>query len=81
MEGATFKYHCPSYTHHLTVIYGPPDTSIVQFISDLTDVLEEYVNWHGCHTKLHDFNIQVNEENDSDTINLSDFLNTFDHKK
>ena len=44
MEGATFMYHCPSYTHHLTIVYRPPDTSIVQFISDLTDVLEEYVN-------------------------------------
>ena len=44
MEGATFMHHCPSYTHHLTVIYRPPDTSVVQFISDLTDVLEEYVN-------------------------------------
>ena len=39
MEGATFVYHCTSYTHHLTVVYRPPDTSVVQFISDLTDVL------------------------------------------
>ena len=44
MEGTTFTYYCPAYTHHLTVVYRPPDTSIVQFISDLTDVLEEYVN-------------------------------------
>ena len=44
MEGATFMYHCPSYTHHLSVVYRPPDTSVVQFFSDLTDVLEEYVN-------------------------------------
>ena len=43
MEGATFIYHCPSYTHHITVVYRPPDTSGVQFISDLIDVLEEYV--------------------------------------
>ena len=58
--------------------YRPPDTSVVQFISDLTDVLEEYVNQHSCHTILGDFNIQINDENDSDTINFNDFLNTFD---
>ena len=28
MEGATFKYHCPPYTHHLTAVYRTPDTSI-----------------------------------------------------
>ena len=71
-------YHCPSYTHHLTVVYRLPDTSVVQFISDLTDVLEEYVNWHGSHTILGDFNIWINDENDSDTINFNHFLNTFD---
>ena len=78
MEGATFTYHCPSYIHHLTCVYRSPDTSVVQFISDLIDVLEEYVNWHSCHTILGDFNIWINDENDSDTINFDDFLNTFD---
>ena len=29
MEGATFIYHCSSYTHHLTVVFRPPDTSEV----------------------------------------------------
>ena len=28
-DRATFTYHCPSYTHHLTVVYRPPDTSVV----------------------------------------------------
>ena len=78
MERATFTYHCPSYTHHLEVVYRSPDTSIVQFISDLTDVLEEYVNCHGCHTILSDFNIWINDENDSDTISFNDSLNTLD---
>ena len=54
------------------------DTSIVQFIGDLIDVLKEYVNWHGQHTILGYFNIQINDENDSDSINFNDFLNTFD---
>ena len=78
MEGATFTYHCPSYTHHLTVVYRPPDASVVQFISNLTDILEEYVNCHGHHTILGDFNIWTNYEKDSDTIIFNDFLDTFD---
>ena len=78
MEGVTFMYHCPSYNHHLTVVYRPPDTSVVQFTSDLTDALEEYVNQHGHHTILGDFSVWINDKNDSDMINFSDFLNTFD---
>ena len=75
MEGATFMYHCPSYTNHLTVVYRPPDTRAVQFISNSTEVVEEYVNWHGHHTILGNFKIQINDENDSDTINFNNFLN------
>ena len=42
MEGATFMYHCPSFTHHLTVVYRPPGTSIVQFISNLTELSVDF---------------------------------------
>ena len=78
MEVATFMYHCPSYTHHLTVVYRPSDTCVVQLIRNSVDVLEEYVNHNSHHTILGDFNIWINDEKDSDTINFNDFLNTFD---
>ena len=66
------------HTLIILVVYRPPDTHVVQFISGLTYFLDEYVNQHGCHTILGDLNIQINDENDSVTINFNDFLNMFD---
>ena len=66
------------HTHQLTLVYRPPDTSIVQFISNLTNVQEEYVNCYSHHTILGDLNIWINDAKDSDTLNFNDFLDTFD---
>ena len=69
---------CITVPHTPIILQLSTDTSIVQFISDLTDVLEEYVNCHSCHTILGYFNIWINEKKDSDMINCNDFLDTFD---
>ena len=63
--------------HNMILLYRPPNTNVLQFISDLTDILESLITKSGSITLLSDFNIKVNEEDDYDLINFVDFLSTF----
>ena len=60
-----------------TVIYRLPDTSIISFITDLTDYLERNIN--DCFTTvlLGDFSIHVNKMDNHITITFNDFLDRF----
>ena len=63
--------------YNLILLYRPPNTNVLQFISDLTDILESLITKSGSITLLGDFNIKVNEEDDYDSINFVDFLSAF----
>ena len=58
-------------------IYRPPETNVLSFICDLTDLLESQITSPGPITILGDLNIKVNDTNDRDTINFLDFINAF----
>ena len=79
MECVIFKV-APSVSeadkHHI-VIYKPPDTSVINFLKDLTNTMEEMEMQSGDIIFLGDFNIRINEEQMPDTMNLLDFMKGF----
>ena len=62
---------------HLTLIYRPLDKCVLQFCNDHTDYLEENILEMGELMLFGDFNIKINDEEDNDTINFLDFLDSF----
>ena len=62
---------------HLAVIYQPPDTSTIAFLTDLANYMESTINVTGDLILHGDFNIHVNNTQSPDTIILNDFLNNF----
>ena len=56
------------------VIYRPPDTGIINFI---TDYLERNINDCSTTVLLDNFNIHVNKEDDHNTITFNYFLDSF----
>ena len=79
MEYAEFKIanHENDQKHNMILLYRPPNTNVLQFISDLTDILESLITKSGSITLLSNFNIKINEEDDYDSINFVDFLSAF----
>ena len=79
MEYAEFKIanHENDQQHNMILLYRPLNTNVLQFISDLTDILESLITKSGSITLLGNFNIKINEEDDYDSINFVDFLSAF----
>ena len=75
MEYAEFKIanHENEQQHNLILLYRPPNTNVLQFILDLTDILESLITKSGSITLLGDFNIKVNEEDDYEFDQLCGF--------
>ena len=59
------------------LVYRPPDTSVINFLKDLAIVLEDNIIHTGEIILLGDYNIKVNDDQSMDSINLSDFLDSF----
>ena len=65
-------------TPNLYIIYRHPNTSVLQFIKSLANLLEENIlSEHGELILTGDFNIQRDNSHLSDTILFNDFLDTF----
>ena len=63
---------------NLYVIYCFPNTSVIQFCDELSDLLEEnIVSDHGVLLLTGDFNIHMDNLQNPDTIIFSDFLESF----
>ena len=79
MEYAEFKIANQEndQQHNMILLYRPLNTNVLQFISDLTDILESLITKSGSITLLGNFNIKVNEEDDYDLIIFVDFLSAF----
>ena len=73
----TLKGDSHESSHNINVIYRPPETNVLSFISDLMDLLESQITSPGPITILGDLNIKVNDKNDGDTINFLDFIDAF----
>ena len=65
-------------TLNLYIIYRHPNSSILQFIESLANILDENIlSDHGELILTGDFNIQMDMPHLSDTILFNDFLDTF----
>ena len=73
----TLKGDSHKSSHNINVIYRPPETNVLSFLSDLTDLLESQITSPGPITILGNLNIKVNDKNNGDTITLFDFINAF----
>ena len=73
----TLKGDSHESSHNINVIYRPPETNVLSFISDLNNLLESQITSPGPITILGDLNIKVNDKNDRDTINFLDFIDAF----
>ena len=61
----------------LVLVYCPPNTSVLQFCNELSDVLEEMVNIRGEMIMIGHFNIHMDITDDLNTIDFNDFLDSF----
>ena len=75
MEMATFWININNHVINLVTIYRPPDTNILDFCCEFTDILEQHINKSGELVLMGDFNITVNKPSDPDP---SPFLYTLD---
>ena len=78
MECADFKIKGSTHTTNLSLIYRPPETSIIQFVEDLTTHMEQNITEPGHNIYLGDFNIKVNAQKDAGSITFENFMDSFD---
>ena len=64
---------------NIYIIYYIPNTSVIQFSSELSDLMENNVlEDHGHIIMLGDFNIHMDKPEHPDTVIFNDFLKSFD---
>ena len=77
-EISTFDIKFAGTVINLYLIYRLPSTSVLQFCSDLTDIMERRITDDlGKLLMIGDFNIHIDEATEPDTITFLDFLNRF----
>ena len=77
MEGADFTVTLPNNTIHLSVIYKPPDKSVLSFAYDLLNYMESNINSAGKSLFVSNFKIHVNDQSNPNTRNVQDVLDSF----
>ena len=77
MEMATFQININNCVINLVTIYRPPDTNILDFCHEFTDILEQHINQSGELVLMGDFNIAVNRPFDPDPSTFLDTLDSF----
>ena len=78
METSTFDIKFAGTVINLYLIYRLPSTSVLQFCSDMTDIMEKRITDDlGKLLLIGDFNIHIDEATEPDTITFLDFLNSF----
>ena len=63
-------------TINLSVIYRPPNSSVMAFAMDFLDLLENNINENGRLLLLDDFNIPMNNPDSPDTSIIQDVLDS-----
>ena len=78
MELMNFNIAVKGINIKLYVIYRPPNGSVIEVCDSLAMILERNINMDkGKLLMLGDFNIHFDEENNPDTINFNNFLESF----
>ena len=78
MELLEILVHFKGIPCNIYTVYRIPNTSVIQFCSELSDLLEHNIN-QDCGNLLiiGDFNIHMDDINHPDTITFTDFLQSF----
>ena len=64
-------------TINLSVIYRPPDKSVLSLADDFPNYMESIINSAGKNLLFGNFNIHVKDQSNSDTRNFQDLLDSF----
>ena len=62
------------------MLYRPPNTSVIEFCTELTTLIEKHIMDRGITIWAGDFNIHVNDVTNPDTIIFWDILDSFNLK-
>ena len=74
MEYMELTSNFKGFVCNIYIIYWIPNTSVIQFCNELSDILED----HGHIIMLGDFNINMDKPEHPDTVTFNDFLESFD---
>ena len=78
MEHSNFNILFAGTKINLHLVYRIPSTSVLKFCEELTDILEDHIRLDtGRIVFTGDFNIHIDEPQDSDTVTFSYFLDSF----
>ena len=80
MEISTYQMRFASTCLRLNVLYRPPKTSVIEFCTELTTLIEGHIIDRGKTIWVGDFNIHVNDVTNLDTITFRDLLDSFNLK-
>ena len=79
MESIELTTDFKSIVCNIYIVYSILNTSVIQFCSELSDLMESNVfDNHGHLIMLGDFNIHVNNPEHPDTVIFNEFLESFD---
>ena len=77
VECSDFTITTSSYSIHQEILYRPPEGSVLQFSWKLVNFLEQHISSAGELLLMGVLNIQVNCDNNPDTITLLDTYESF----
>ena len=77
MECMDYQIALPGKQVRLGLIYRPPEKSVLDFVLEFAEYMEENINFKGEHLLIGDFNIHMNNKEHQDTITFMDMLDTF----
>ena len=77
MELVIYKSKITMHNIIFILVYHPPNTSVLQFCNELSEILKEIVNIRGEMIMIGDFNIHMDITDDPNTITFNDFLDSF----
>ena len=77
MQSSKLQNHENDQQHNMILLYRPPNTNVLQFILDLTDILESLITKSDQLHYSATLTFKINEEDDYDSINFVDFLSAF----
>ena len=76
MECMDYLIALPGQQVRLCLIYRPPEKSVLDFVLEFAEYMEENINFRE-HLLLGDFNIHINDKEHQDTISFMDMLDSF----
>ena len=77
MECTDFNVNLDKHSVLMSIIYRPPDSSVLQFANEFAQHMECTINTKGNMLLIGDFNVHMNALENSDTILFNDILESF----